>query len=116
MKKIIIFIVVLVFTGFIAFIYFLSNFTLFEESDVLMEKISNPTKGFSVKIYKIRPNATVQGGIQVRKVINGKEEIAKNNERYDVLEECKSENNVFYIKVLDSKNRVKILNDSIAFK
>lgn len=94
------------------FIYHsLSSFDLFEESSQQIKIIENTDRDYKIGIYYIPANATTQSNIQVRKLLNGQEEILQSFERYNFLESAEIRIDTLMIRVNDtSRNHVKAKN------
>ncbi len=85
LKIVLLIIGVVMFLTFLFGVYFLSNFDLFEDEIILIEEIQIPNKNYSLKMYNIPSNATLESSIQIRKICNGKEEVLNNYTRYNTL-------------------------------
>ncbi|RYF23504.1 MAG: hypothetical protein EOO42_07075 [Flavobacteriales bacterium] len=67
------------------FVYLFGAFSLFEESNDKLKTLNINGKPYKIVLYRINGNATVQNGIQVRKIIGGEEVTLKHFDRYDSL-------------------------------
>lgn len=83
MKKVIIALLVI---G-VAFVgYKLATFELFDDKPTELESINLPGESYDLVLYLIPSNATVQGGIQIRKIHDdGVQETVANYPRYNHL-------------------------------
>lgn len=95
---------VLIFALLFLGLYKLSNFTLFDDEFEVMESIRILGKGYILKIYHIPPNATSQSYIQIRKVENGVEEVLKNYERFNHLDNYFLARDTLVLSVRDLDN------------
>lgn len=110
MKKSLIVIGTIIIFSLIAYIIYnsISSFDLFEESSQSIKTIENPGRDYKIGIYYMPANATTQSNIQVRKLLNGQEEILESFERYNFLESTDIRNDTLMIRVKDtSRNHVK---------
>ncbi|WP_139180268.1 hypothetical protein [Pedobacter rhizosphaerae] len=81
--KITILAIVIAFVGYIGYMFL--TFDLFEVSNDKLKVINVEGKPYKIILYRINGNATVQSGIQVRKLDNGQELTLKQYDRYDSL-------------------------------
>jgi hypothetical protein len=111
MRKIVVFslITVLIFS----IIVFFSTFTLFDNPKSLSMQISNPMKNYYVEVYKLHSNATIQGGIQVKKASKTEDVVLKNYLIYDVIDYCELKQDTLYLKLSDSQNRLAVVIDTM---
>jgi len=65
--------------------YMLFTFDLFDANINKLKEINIHKQGYKIAIYQINGNATVQSGIQVRKIVDGKEFSLIQYDRYDAL-------------------------------
>lgn len=89
-------------------VYKFATFSLFDDDLTLVEEIELDNKDYSIKIYYIPSDATIQSSIQIRKVKDGIEEVLQDYERYNFLESHKVKNDSLFIVINDTmRTRVK---------
>lgn len=114
MKKVLIWVLLVVLTLMIYIFYKLSTFTLFDVEFTVLQTIEIPQKDYKLRIYSIPPNATSQSYVQIRKVENEAEEVIANFERYnDVKNYNINGDSISFILVDTSSVKVKLDTMSI---
>lgn len=86
-KKIIIGIAVIIVSVVLFGVYKLATFNLFDNQIQLIKEIDMKDKDYSIKIYYIPSDATLQSSIQVRLSEIGVEKVLEDYERYNYLED-----------------------------
>lgn len=70
-------------------VFKIATFKLFDSDISLLERINVPNKKYSIEIYYIPSDATIQSNIQIRKLQSGVVEVLERYERYNHLDEYK---------------------------
>ncbi|WP_443946594.1 hypothetical protein ACJVDH_05655 [Pedobacter sp. AW1-32] len=95
--------------------YLFLTFDLFEVSNDKLKVINVEGKPYKIILYRINGNATVQSGIQVRKIYNGQELTLKQYDRYDSLMFFSIKNDSLKL-VLKNTNFMKQKPDTLFLK
>lgn len=98
-----IFIALVLFYG----VYKLLTFQLFDSEIEKLEVIDIPEKDYSISIYYVPSDATIQSSIQVRKMQNGVVEVLENYERFNFLNSFKLLNKDTLKLIVSDTSRVK---------
>ena len=84
--KIVVLAVVIAFIACLAYIFL--AFDLFETNNDKLKVLDVSGKPYKIILYRINGNATVQSGIQVRKLYGDNESTLKHYDRYDSVISC----------------------------
>lgn len=102
--------------GFLIFVIFLfgfykiSTFQLFDNTIIELKNLKIPNKNYTIKIYQIPGNATLQQSIQVRKVKDNNEIVLFNIDRFDKLDYFKIADDSLILKI---SNQQKLINPKV---
>ena len=99
--------------GYIGYMFL--AFDLFDVSNNQLKVINVERKPYKIILYRINGNATVQSGIQVRRIDNGQELTLKQYDRYDSLISFSVKKDSLKL-VLKNTNLMKQKPDTLYFK
>ncbi len=111
-KNIFILLTVLIIGTVGTIIYLLSSFSLFENNTQLLKEIKMK-QGYTIKIYHIPSDATMQETIVIMKSHDGQESLIRKFERYDKIKEHNLINSDSLKLILYNSNLNKELTTTI---